>query len=42
MVNRWNLSLKIDPFIALESTGIYRIAVWDLLHEMGFKLTLVG
>ena len=28
--------------IALESTGIYRIAVWDLLYEMGFKLTLVN
>ncbi len=28
--------------IALESTGIYWIAVWDLLYEMGFKLTLVN
>lgn len=28
--------------IALESTGIYWIPVWDLLYEMGFKLTLVN
>ena len=28
--------------VALESTGIYWIAVWDLLYEMGFKLTLVN
>ena len=28
--------------IALESTGIYWIAVWDLLYKMGFKLTLVN
>ena len=28
--------------VALESTGIYRIAVWDLLYGMGFKLTLVN
>ena len=28
--------------IALESTGIYWIAVWDLLYEMDFSLTLVN
>lgn len=28
--------------IALESTGIYWVAVWDLFYEMGFKLTLVN
>jgi len=28
--------------IALESTGIYWIPVWDLLYEMSFKLTLVN
>ena len=28
--------------VALESTGIYWIAVWDMLYEMGFKLTLVN
>jgi transposase len=28
--------------VALESTGIYWIAVWDLLLEMGFELTLVN
>ena len=28
--------------IALESTGIYWIPVWDLLYEMGFTLTLVN
>lgn len=28
--------------VALESTGIYWIAVWDLLYGMGFKLTLVN
>ena len=28
--------------IALESTGIYWVAVWDLLYEMGFSLTLVN
>jgi transposase len=28
--------------VAMESTGIYWIAVWDLLLEMGFELTLVN
>ena len=28
--------------IAMESTGIYRIAVWDLLLETSFELTLVN
>ncbi|MDD3969415.1 MAG: hypothetical protein PHT18_11610 [Proteiniphilum sp.] len=28
--------------VCLESTGIYWIAVWDLLYEMGFNLTLVN
>lgn len=28
--------------VALESTGIYWIPVWDLLYEMGFHLTLVN
>jgi transposase len=28
--------------LAMESTGIYWIAVWDLLLEMGFELTLVN
>ena len=28
--------------IALESTGIYWVAVWDLLYEMEFTLTLVN
>ncbi len=28
--------------VALESTGIYWIAVWDIFYEMGFKLTLVN
>jgi transposase len=28
--------------VAMESTGIYWVAVWDLLLEMGFELTLVN
>lgn len=28
--------------VALESTGIYWVPVWDLLFEMGFHLTLVN
>jgi transposase len=28
--------------VAMESTGIYWTAVWDLLQEMGFELTLVN
>ena len=28
--------------VAMESTGIYWIAVWDLLLAMGFELTLVN
>ena len=28
--------------VAMESTGIYWIAVWDLLLDMGFELTLVN
>lgn len=28
--------------VALESTGIYWIPVWDLLYKMGFHLTLVN
>jgi len=36
------LQLEGVEEVALESTGIYWIAVWDLLYEMGFKLTLVN
>jgi len=28
--------------VALESTGIYWIAVWDMWYELGFKLTLLN
>ncbi|MDR2057115.1 MAG: IS110 family transposase [Dysgonamonadaceae bacterium] len=28
--------------VIMESTGIYRIAVWDLLLEMGFEQTPVN
>jgi transposase len=28
--------------VAMESTSIYWVAVWDLLYEMGFDLTLVN
>jgi transposase len=28
--------------VAIESTGIYWIPVWDILLEMGFELTLVN
>ena len=28
--------------MAMESTSAYWVAVWDLLYEMGFELTLVN
>ncbi len=35
------LSLGYEE-IAMESTGIYWVPVWNILEEMGFKLTLVN
>jgi transposase len=33
--------MKADK-IAMESTGIYRIAIWNIPEEMGFELILVN
>jgi transposase len=37
-----NLKLEFVDEIAIESTGIYWIPVWNILEEMGFKLILVN